>query len=174
METPRKPKGLISLSGNGQLFTWGQASSGQLGHGAMHELSSPCSISSLERQPGIQIAMEGGQSAMVTEEGRLVHWGWNGTEKPISIPQILNVEAVKQVALGGFHGLCLVDHSASIRSSSLLTGWEVMSWGMNEHGQLGVMDEEKRMQPVVIPTLRTKGIVRVFAGMRTSFALSGR
>merc|ERR1712130_657598 len=45
---------------------------------------------------------------------------------------------------------------------------------MNEHGQLGMMDEEKRMQPVIIPTLRTKGIVRIYAGMRTSFALSER
>ena len=106
------------------------------------------------------------QIALINQEG-LFWWGWNGIHITQRIPQLILQKCVVEVALGDCHGICLVSGESVIGS---LTPY---SWGLNDCGQLGLIDTFNRESPSKIQTLKNKQIKKVYAGSRCSFAISG-
>lgn len=79
---------------------------------------------------------------------------------------LFSTRRIEQIYLGSFHAICLV-------SGEISTGLMTYSWGKNQFGQLGLLDEIDRKQPTAIETLRNKNVVKVFAGVYSSYAITG-
>ncbi len=117
-----------AITENGDLYTWGYNSYGQLGNGTTESSSTPIKIMSNVKS----VSLGSVHSAAITENGDLYTWGsnWDGelgngtTEYICSIPTKI-MSNVKSVSLGE-------DHSAAITKNG-----DLYTWGDNELGQLG-------------------------------------
>ena len=66
------------FSTDGQVYTWGQGSRGQLGLGERQSSAkSPQHLNSLSAVPLVQVAAGGGQSFALSVSGALFSWGSN-------------------------------------------------------------------------------------------------
>lgn len=63
------------LSRAGQVFTWGTADHGRLGHGSQHHIAAPLRVEALAGMRATQVACGDMQTAAVTEDGQLFVWG---------------------------------------------------------------------------------------------------
>ncbi|KAH3756238.1 chromosome condensation regulator [Pelomyxa schiedti] len=68
----------IALTTTGNVYTWGEGRFGRLGHGPtmLDDLPSPLQVASLPAAKGVFAG--GNQTAIITEDGTLFTWGWNG------------------------------------------------------------------------------------------------
>jgi alpha-tubulin suppressor-like RCC1 family protein len=89
---------LIQISfrsqGEGNVFTWGTGSAGELGHGEdTDSLPAPKIVESLWHTTVHDIAIGGTQSGIVTKEGELFLWG-TASGRTFSIPTQINIQVV--------------------------------------------------------------------------------
>lgn len=155
---------------DGSLRCWGANWHGQVGDGTDVERHTPVEVIELEAR-AVAIATGKYHTCAILETGGLRCWGYNkygqlgnGPDEDKWVPTKvagLN-DDVAAVALGENH------------SCALLVLDQIMCWGLNDQGQLGLGDIETRYIPVFVPGMgsNARGIV---TGQRYScaFAITG-
>lgn len=133
----------VLLEGNGEIYSMGMGTRGQLGHNDLEDCDSPRLVEALAGLKVVQISAGGWHSAVVTDQGDLYTWGWNTSgelglsdrgSKVVAVPTLVdfpddgneNVEMlVKRVECGNTFTVCMMDDG---------TLW---GCGSNKYGQLG-------------------------------------
>ncbi|XP_017889843.1 RCC1 domain-containing protein 1-like [Ceratina calcarata] len=133
----------ILLAGNGDVYSMGTGTRGQLGHDDLEDSDDPRLIEALAGIKVVQISAAGWHSAVITDQGDLYTWGWNTQgelglpnrdSKVIAVPSLVDlmneqdesIEVfVKKVQCGNTFTVCMADDG---------TLW---GCGSNKYGQLG-------------------------------------
>ncbi|KOC59233.1 E3 ubiquitin-protein ligase HERC2 [Habropoda laboriosa] len=133
----------VLLAGNGDIYSMGMGTRGQLGHNDLEDCDNPRLIEALAGIKVVEISAAGWHSAVVTDQGDLYTWGWNtkgelgllSLESKVSaVPTLVHftderdetVEIlVKKVRCGNTFTVCTTDDG---------TLW---GCGCNKYGQLG-------------------------------------
>ena len=142
----------IALTDNGQVYTWGDNSDGQLGVGDFENRLSPVNITdnfSLSSDDHIIAICTASRSVFVlTKHGRVFSWGanlggqlgngdFNSKDQPLPIEITdrfsLNSSSEKVVDLQAGNGS--VGGTAHVLA--LTNVGRIFAWGINDHGQLG-------------------------------------
>jgi hypothetical protein len=159
-----------ALLENGQLFTWGSGEYGRLGHGDEVRQATPKLVEGLDGKACTFVSAGGFHTAAIVDGGNLYTWGGgyfgqlgHGDETDRKAPKL--VKGVQQcvahvVACGTHHSIMLTESQ------------EVWTWGSGEFGKLGIGDEEKHTEPVMITALQGVQIVDVSSGGFHSCALT--
>jgi len=159
-----------ALIDNGQLYTWGSGEYGRLGHGDEVRQASPKLVEALQGKEVTFVAAGGFHSSVIIEGGNLLTWGGgyfgqlgHGDETDRKAPKM--VKGVQQciaheVACGTHHTLMLTQSQ------------EVWTWGSGEFGKLGIGDEEKHAEPIMITALQGVGVIHISTGGFHSAALT--
>ena len=121
-----------------EVFSWGDNSYGQLGHGDQTKRNSPSKVSQLDGKEIQEIACEG-YSSFVWNQNSLFSWGNNssgqlglGDFEDKTTPQERSIQVIVLVC-GESHCFCL--------SKDL----KIWSWGLNYFGQLGLGIKESKI-----------------------------
>ena len=152
----------------GEVFTMGNGENGQLGHGNLVNSSEFKRVEGeLKERPIKKLLLGDNHTTAISQtENQLYQWGWNGIDGNRLFPELKFERKVQKVAVGKSHTLLLVYDDSS--NSQI-----VFSFGGNDRGQLGLLDNQNRAAPAEIQTLRNKNIAKLYATENTSFALSG-
>jgi alpha-tubulin suppressor-like RCC1 family protein len=134
----------LALDENGDVWSWGRNSSGQLSLGHNNDQPTPTKV--ILPSPIIQISAGGEFSAALSKEGVLFLWGYSsegqiglGSTDNKNTPQQLPLsEKVVYFSCGHFHVLALTENG------------KLLSWGFNYYGQLGHGDTTNRLSPTKI------------------------
>ena len=149
---------------------------GQLGLGNTSSTSTPTLVPVPEIVP-THLCCSGFFSMCVNADGTLYAWGSSSHgalglgEKPrqfqdgnvlspMAVAGPLERKAVLQVSAGGGHTLCLT------------TDGELWAMGCNSHGQLGLGDQDSRLNPTLVTALIGKVVTQVAAGDASSFCVT--
>mmetsp|Transcript_5279 Transcript_5279/g.17018 ORF Transcript_5279/g.17018 Transcript_5279/m.17018 type:complete len:388 (+) Transcript_5279:129-1292(+) len=164
----------LAVTFDGEVYSWGQGTMGQLGHGTWtSSQSTPRQITALASER--VVAVEAGfiHALALAESGAVYAWGagadgrlGHGNDEHFSTPRRIE-------ALAGRHVHAV---AAGYESSLALTSdGVVLSWGRGALGQLGHGgNPQPRSEPLprVIDALRGTPIASVTAGNKRSLALS--
>ncbi|KAK6176559.1 hypothetical protein SNE40_014821 [Patella caerulea] len=161
---------------NGDLYTWGRAKDGRLGHGDLvsdRAICTPCRVETLHMlQIKVSSVSCGEQHTMAITQQGVYGWGSSmygqvgvGTRHTYTRPMLLETflelgETVVAIECGQYHTLALLENT------------NVYSWGWGVHGQLGHNDPEDQLVPKNIKSLCGKDIIRIGAGYCHSLFLS--
>ncbi|KAK2588070.1 hypothetical protein KPH14_004135 [Odynerus spinipes] len=134
----------ILLAENGDVYSMGMGTRGQLGHGDLEDCDDPKLVEALAGLNVVQISAAGWHSAVVTDQGDLYTWGWNingelgipsEDAKVVAIPTVINFEDgekkepieinITKVQCGNTFTICLTDDGS------------LWGCGSNKYGQLG-------------------------------------
>lgn len=146
------------LSENGHVFMTGGNSYGQLGTGTKR---STCRFEKTEHLSNLNITKIccNNFSAALTGKGQVYVWG-TGTFGEYLIPTRLPCSSVLQeIFIGTGFGV------------GIDTNNNIMTWGTNSDGELGLDDGEPRSTPVVVSYLKGKNIKNVSCGGKFCIAL---
>jgi RCC1 and BTB domain-containing protein len=159
-----------ALLDNGHLYTWGSGEYGRLGHGDETRQASPKLVEALQGKACTFVGAGGFHTAVIIEGGNLMTWGGgyfgqlgHGDETDRKAPKVVKgvQQAVAhQVACGTHHTLMLTETQ------------EVWTWGSGEFGKLGIGDEEKHSEPIMITALQGAGVVEISTGGFHSTAIT--
>lgn len=154
---------------------WGLNNHGQLGNGGTVDQAVPVVAERADGRTVFAVAAGYLHSVALLHDGTLAAWGYNvqgqlglGHQQPsqVATPVVsggaLAGKTVVAIAAGAFHNLALCGDGT------------VVSWGSNNHGQLGTGDRVMRNAPVVVEpvgALAGKRVVAVAAGYYHSLAL---
>jgi len=166
----------VALTGDGHVLTWGGNTFGQLGNGTFESSEVPIYVMNEYDLPLDKVSAIAGGShhvLILTEENEL--WGWGKNEngqlahstptsynRPIRI-QGLPSNRIVQIAAGDAHSMVLLDNG------------EILSWGDNAFGQLGIGNAISSMIPTLVLQANETpltNIVSITAGAFHSLALS--
>ncbi|XP_076235578.1 RCC1 domain-containing protein 1 [Calliopsis andreniformis] len=146
----------ILLAENGDIYSMGMGTRGQLGHNDLEDCDTPKLVEALAGIKVVQISAGGWHSAVVTDQGDVYTWGWNTNgelglvdkdSKVMALPSLVdftddrneNVEIfVKKVECGNTFTICMTDDG---------TLW---GCGSNKYGQLGQPREALLSSPKFI------------------------
>lgn len=143
-----------------KMFTWGDGSKGQLGHGDKESKLIPCCVAAAEEI--CRVACGQSSTIALTVSGKVYSMGSNeygqqGT--PCSIGNIptrikanIKHSQIEDVACGFYH--------VAILSSKA----EVFTWGKGANGQLGHGDGANRNTPTLVEALKGKQVKSVVCG----------
>lgn len=155
----------LALDRLGRIWSWGQNSGGQLGHGDLAPALAPRKIASIAG--GMQALAAGFDFSLALDHGGQV-WSWganqhgqlgDGTTTPQLTPRKVDaLQDVVAIDAGAYYGV------------ALKTDGSVWAWGLNNHGQLGDGTTTSRSLPVKVPGLA--GIVEISAGHAFALARS--
>ncbi|KAL4693416.1 hypothetical protein H8957_002660 [Semnopithecus entellus] len=160
----------VFLLEDGEVYTCGLNSKGQLGH--EREGNKPEQIGALADQHIIHVACGESHSLALSDRGQLFSWGAGSdgqlglmtTEDSVAVPRLiqkLNQQTILQVSCGNWH--CL----------ALAADGQFFTWGKNSHGQLGLGKEfPSQASPQRVRSLEGIPLAQVAAGGAHSFALS--
>ena len=153
---------ILALDINGKVYSWGNSSKGQLGQGL--NSAAPCTTPRLilTEHKFVDIACGYNHSMSVDEEGKLFSWG-AGADGRLGHENSDDVYEPKQVcALMGktiLHISCGYLHSAVISNAG-----ELITFGFNGYGQLGLGNIETMSLPTTIPNLQGRHIISAACG----------
>ncbi|KAK6259177.1 hypothetical protein SCA6_013651 [Theobroma cacao] len=159
------------LSGN-VVCSWGRGEDGQLGHGDAEDRLSPTQLSALDGHEIISVICGADHTtAYSLSRGEVYSWGWgdfgrlgHGNSSDVFTPQpikALHGLTIKQIACGDSHCLAVTMEG------------EVLSWGRNQNGQLGLGTTEDSLVPQKIQAFQGVSIKMVAAGAEHTAAVSG-
>mmetsp|Transcript_15847 Transcript_15847/g.40533 ORF Transcript_15847/g.40533 Transcript_15847/m.40533 type:complete len:695 (+) Transcript_15847:1646-3730(+) len=166
----------MAVTYSGDLLTFGEGSSGQLGLGHDRDRFTPAPIDFFAINNIIvdQVVCGLKHTIALSTDGRVFSWGSSShgqcghgiTEKQDEPKQIVALETVrvKCVAAGPKTSGCVS------------TEGEVFMWGSNDHRQLGVLLDDEKTQsslPVSVKSLSLKGVRKLALGLDHSVALCG-
>jgi alpha-tubulin suppressor-like RCC1 family protein len=134
----------LALDENGDVWSWGLNSNGQLGLGHNNNQLTPSKV--ILPSPITQISAGGYFSAALSKEGVLFLWGSSdrrqlglGSRDNKNTPQKLPIsENIVYFSCGYRHVLALTENG------------KLLSWGCNDHGKLGHGDTTHRHSPTLI------------------------
>ena len=131
---------VLLLAANGNAYSLGLGTRGQLGHGDVLARKEPCLIEALAGMAVREVSCGSWHSLALSEYGDVYSWGWNehgqlghstGTNTPVvPLPKLISTaeDDLNFVSVG-----CGSRHSAAVTDSGLL-----YAWGWNGYGQLGL------------------------------------
>uniref|UniRef100_A0A673UYB8 HECT and RLD domain containing E3 ubiquitin protein ligase family member 6 n=1 Tax=Suricata suricatta TaxID=37032 RepID=A0A673UYB8_SURSU len=129
----------LALSEDGQVFSWGSNSHGQLGLGKeFPSQASPQRVRSLDGIPLAQVAAGGAHSFALSLSGTSFGWGSNNAGQLALSGSDVPVQSYKPRAVGALKTLGVVFISCGHEHTAVLT-WngKVFTFGDNSYGQLG-------------------------------------
>ncbi|XP_076759449.1 RCC1 domain-containing protein 1 [Xylocopa sonorina] len=133
----------VLLAENGDIYSMGMGTRGQLGHNDLEDCDNPVLVEALAGIKVVQISAAGWHTAVVTDQGDLYTWGWNTNgelgllsqeSKVIAVPTLVDFTneqnetvdlMVKRARCGNTFTICMMDDG---------TLW---GCGCNKYGQLG-------------------------------------
>ncbi|PSC69842.1 E3 ubiquitin-ligase HERC2 [Micractinium conductrix] len=145
-----------SISRRGELYTWGLASSGELGHGGWTpiEVAVPRMISSLQRTRIVSVACGANHSLAISETGQLwscgrgrhgqLGHGHFHDEGLLQLVETIRHERIVSVAAGRAH-------SVALAADGKIFSWGDASRGQLGHAQLAAMMQGPNPAPLSIP-----------------------
>ena len=169
-------KHIAFITTDRELYTWGVASDGRLGHGDLIEergCGQPMRVESLHMH-GIQVlsvACGVAHTVALCHEG-VYSWGGNkygqlgiGDFRNRSRPFLLSdlsSKLINSIACGSYHTLAItVDH-------------KLFAWGWGIHGQLGIDTVENECSPQQVTFLKDHRVLQVAAGYAHSVVLTSK
>ncbi|KAK1791939.1 hypothetical protein P4O66_013913 [Electrophorus voltai] len=162
----------MALTNDGQLFTWGQNSSGQLGLGKGEPSSvSPQPLKSLCGIPLAQISAGGDHSFALSLSGAVFGWGRNSAgqlglgdcEDRYFPTCVSNLSKKKTVFIA-----CGEEHTATLSK-----GGTVFTFGLGRYGQLGHNSFRDELCPRVVAELWGSKVSQISCGRHHTLALVG-
>ncbi|KHN17397.1 Putative E3 ubiquitin-protein ligase HERC4 [Glycine soja] len=158
------------LSGN-VVCSWGRGEDGQLGHGDTDDRLFPTKLSALDGQDIICVTCGADHTMARSESGRDVYsWGWgdfgrlgHGDHSDLLIPhpiKALQGLMIQQIACGDSHCLAVTMDS------------QVLSWGRNQNGELGLGTAEDSLLPQKIQIFEGDKMAMVACGWRHTICVS--
>ncbi|XP_071722519.1 ultraviolet-B receptor UVR8-like [Rutidosis leptorrhynchoides] len=158
------------LSGN-VVCSWGRGEDGQLGHGDAEDRLTPTHLSALDGLDIISVTCGADHTIAYSQSSPEVYsWGWgdfgrlgHGNSSDLFTPQpikALQGLRIKQIACGDSHCLAVTMEG------------EVLSWGRNQNGQLGLGTSEDSPVPQKIQSFQGVPIKMVAAGAEHTAAVT--
>ncbi|CAL7941032.1 unnamed protein product [Xylocopa violacea] len=136
----------LALTYDGEVYAWGQNTSGQVGSGISTVQNSPRKVNNiLNGKKVVQISCGDSSSIAVTDNGEVYSWGYNGVGQLgvgnfVNQPHPCRVKAlagivIEKVVSGYTHTLALSDEGV------------LYVWGANSYGQLGLNTDSNVWTP---------------------------
>ncbi|CAJ0961840.1 unnamed protein product [Ranitomeya imitator] len=165
-------KHCLALSSEGEVYSWGEAEDGKLGHGNRSPCDRPRVIESLRGTEVIDIAAGGAHSACITAAGELYTWGkgrygrlGHGDSEDQLKPKLVE-------ALQGYRVIDIACGSGDAQTLCLTDDDTVWSWGDGDYGKLGRGGSDGCKVPMKIDSLTGLGVTKVECGSQFSVALT--
>lgn len=129
----------------GEVYCWGDNGWGQLGHRGTRYKSEPTAVEELA--PAVELASGGDRTCVVENTGSVKCWGYgplgDGTEDSSATPVDVRIKAdLTDLELGDYH-MCGRTQKG-----------DVMCWGSNYMGELGLGNRRDASLPVKVPGVR--------------------
>ncbi|XP_038176815.1 probable E3 ubiquitin-protein ligase HERC6 isoform X2 [Arvicola amphibius] len=143
----------LALSEDGQVFSWGSNSHGQLGLGKnCSSQASPKIVKSLEGIPLAQVAAGGNHSFALSLTGTSFGWGSNSVgQLALSGEKAKAVKIHKPYSIGALKSLGVVYISCGYEHTAVLTqDGEVFTFGDDSSGQLQHSPQSERRGPQLV------------------------
>lgn len=148
----------IAILHDGRVAAWGSNSTGQLGVGTIRTAYSPLVI---QLKYAVKDIACGTFHSLALTERHIFSWGSNtygqlglSDTKSRNFPcliQTLQGSVIRRIAAGG-------SHSAAVCEGEAGQGAQIVMWGSNEYGQLGLgEDTEQQLNPKNLPALKVGG-----------------
>ncbi|XP_016016524.2 probable E3 ubiquitin-protein ligase HERC6 [Rousettus aegyptiacus] len=139
----------LALSEDGQVYSWGKNSQGQLGLGKeFSSQASPQRVRSLEGIPVAQVAAGGAHSFALSLSGTSFGWGSNNTGQLALSGNNTPVQSYKPYSIGALKSLDVIYISCGYEHTAVLTqNGKVFTFGDNSCGQLGYNSTVKKKGP---------------------------
>ncbi|XP_052219827.1 uncharacterized protein LOC127837054 isoform X2 [Dreissena polymorpha] len=153
---------VIVVTMESQVFTWGEGSKGQLGHGDCLSVSKPKNIEALSGKSITRACCGDGFSVFASDrgivltcgdgsQGCLGHSDWSAVNRPRLIESLLSVDVIS-VACGPAHVVVVGSKG------------EIFSWGNGVSGRLGLGTEDNHCKPMKVTVTESVLIREVFCG----------
>ncbi|XP_042351682.1 probable E3 ubiquitin-protein ligase HERC3 [Plectropomus leopardus] len=161
----------VALTKDGQVYTWGQDSRGQLGLGKKTPgANSPQHLRSLSAIPVVQIAAGGEQSFALSVSGGVFSWGRNdcgqlglGDTKGRHTPTAVLCLNMKKI----IHVSCGKDHTATLTKDGA-----VFTFGSGQYGQLGHNSFSNELRPRLVAELWGAKVTKIACGRHHTLVLT--
>ncbi|KAM7413982.1 hypothetical protein PAMA_019007 [Pampus argenteus] len=161
----------VALTKDGQVYTWGQDSRGQLGLGKKkHGANSPQQLRSLSSIPLVQIAAGGEQSFALSVSGGVFSWGRNDcgqlglgdtTDRHTPTP-VHSLDMKKTI-----HISCGMDHTVILTKDGV-----VFTFGSGQHGQLGHNSFRNELHPRLVAELWGSKVIKTACGRHHTLVMT--
>ncbi|KAM7396239.1 hypothetical protein PAMP_019296 [Pampus punctatissimus] len=156
---------------DGQVYTWGQDSRGQLGLGKKkHGANSPQQLRSLSSIPLVQITAGGEQSFALSVSGGVFSWGRNdcgqlglGDTTDRHTPTLVHHLNMKKTT----HISCGMDHTAILTKDGV-----VFTFGSGQHGQLGHNSFRNELHPRLVAELWGAKVIKIACGRHHTLVMT--
>ncbi|XP_016919356.1 E3 ISG15--protein ligase Herc6 isoform X1 [Apis cerana] len=160
----------ILLAENGDLYSMGMGTRGQLGHNDLEDCDNPKLVEALAGIKVTQISAAGWHSAVVTNQGDLYTWGWNTNgelgltnqeSKVIAVPTLIDFTNDKNESVEIFVEKAQCGNTFTICMTNDGTFW---GCGCNKYGQLGQSPEKlaNSMKFIKLDTSMIPGTIKDF------------
>lgn len=165
-------KHALALTIDGKVFSWGEGSDGNLGHGNTLSLEKPRMIEALKSKRVRDIACGSSHSAAITSNGELYTWGLGeyGRLGHGDFQTQLKPKLVK--TLLGHHIVKVACGSRDAQTLALSSEGLVFSWGDGDFGKLGRGGSEGCDLPQNVERLNGLGVIHIECGAQFSLALT--
>jgi X-linked retinitis pigmentosa GTPase regulator len=145
------------LTTSNKVYMAGGNSFGQLGLGTKKNCSRFEKVEYLDNVNIIKVCCTN-YTAALSDKGYLYVWGSTGLGE-CSIPNRLTTTQVKDVSIGTNFGIA-IDFNNNL-----------LGWGTNLNGEIGIEDCESKVIPTIIPSLKCKNIKQVACGGKFCISL---
>lgn len=153
---------ILALDINGKVYSWGNSTKGQLGQGPSSVV--PCTTPRLilTEHRFVDVVCGYNHSMALDELGKLFTWGAGadgrlGHENSNDVYEPTQVLALTQKFI--VHISCGYLHSAVISNTG-----ELITFGFNGYGQLGLGNVETKYLPTVVPSLLGRRVLNAACG----------
>nr|XP_046250581.1 probable E3 ubiquitin-protein ligase HERC4 [Scatophagus argus] len=161
----------VALTKDGQVYTWGQDSRGQLGLGKRKlGANSPQHLRSLSAIPLVQVAAGGEQSFALSVSGGVFGWGRNdcgqlglGDTTDRHTPTSVHYLNMKKTV----HISCGKDHTVTLTKDGV-----VFTFGSGQYGQLGHNSFSDELRPRIVAELWGAKVTKTACGRHHTLVLT--
>lgn len=160
----------LAVTSNGELYSWGSGSYGQLGNNGRVNRNSPVRVQFSESLQIKKMVAGKHHSMVLTEEGYVYAFGADNQgqlglrkkKKNVEVPTLVSYmtsRTVVDIGCGSFHSVVLIDP------------YHVFTTGFNKYGQLGLGHTNDRSVFSFVDRLRHRNVSAIFAGDNHSWFL---